>query len=216
MAGLEYARQNVPLAGINLQRAHDDFERASLQIKDKVITREQFDHTRKALEIASAQNDVALSQVKASQAQLDVIQAQLKNTQILAPISGIVAKKWVMPGDIVQAGQPIFTIYDLKNVWITANFEETKIASIYPGAPVRISVDAYPGRDYEGKVLMIGSAAASQFSLIPPNNASGNFTKITQRIPVKISLINYDPKNILGLRRLLPGMSVVVKVSKRK
>jgi membrane fusion protein (multidrug efflux system) len=213
IAGLEYARQNVPLASINLNRSQDDFQRALIQFKDNIITREQYDHARKALDMAQAQHDVALSQVNSSKAQLEVIRTQLKNAHVVSPRSGIVARKWVMPGDIVQAGQPIFTVYDLKDIWITANFEETKIASILPGLSVQVSVDAYPGEKYEGKVLLIGTAAASQFSLIPPNNASGNFTKVTQRIPVKIDLFKLDSNKTQQPGRLLPGMSVVVRVS---
>lgn len=133
IAGLEYSQQNVPVAKINLDRAQDDFDRASFQYKDKVITREQYDHARKALDMAQAQYKVALSQVNSSIAQLAVIETQLRNTQIMAPTTGVVAKKWIVPGDIVQAGQPILTLFDLDSVWVTANFEETKLGSDWPG-----------------------------------------------------------------------------------
>ncbi len=208
-AGLELTKQNVPVAQINLERAKDDFDRASLQYNSNVITREQYDHARKAQELAQAQYAVANSQISASQAQLAVIETQLKNTRIISPTFGVVAKKWAVLGDIVQAGQPILTIFDLQNIWITANFEETKIGSIAPGTPVEITVDSYPGRKFTGKVLLIGAATASQFSLIPPNNASGNFTKITQRIPVKISV---DKPQNDPPASLLPGMSAIVKI----
>ncbi len=211
-ASLEYVQQNVPVANIALDRAKDDFERASMQYNDHVITREQFDHARKALEMAQAQQAVAQSQVKASQAQLAVIETQLSNTTITAAAPGVVAKKWVVPGDIVQPGQPIFTLYDLSNVWVTANFEETKLASIHPGDAVEITVDAFPDHTLTGKVELIGAAAASQFSLIPPNNASGNFTKVTQRVPVKI-LIDQPNRNDPGRPLILrPGMSVEVRI----
>jgi membrane fusion protein (multidrug efflux system) len=210
-ANLDYVRQTLPLAKIGLERAQADFDRAQAQYRDNVVTREQYDHARQALDLAKAQYGVAESQVGASQAQLGVVETQLKNTLILSPTSGVVAKKWIMPGDIVQPGQPIFTIYDLKNVWVTANFEETKLASLLIGSPVRISVDAYPGREFSGRVLLIGAAAASQFSLIPPSNASGNFTKVTQRVPVRISIDQAGQMGSAGTA-LLPGMSVVVKV----
>jgi membrane fusion protein (multidrug efflux system) len=214
-AALEYTEKNVLLAKVGLDRAKDDFDRASIQFGDKVITREQYDHARQALQMAEAQYKVALSQVNTSKAQLGVVETQLKNTRIFAPVSGVVARKWVMPGDIAQPGQPIFTIYDLNNIWITANFEETKLASIHLDDPVEISVDTYPGSKFTGKVLLIGAAAASQFSLIPPNNASGNFTKVTQRVPVKISI---DAGNSGNAEQhsdqisLLPGMSAEVKI----
>ncbi len=210
-AALAYTEQTVSLARIGLDRAQDDFQRAQVQYKDNVIPREQYDHTRQALEMAEAQYKVALSQVNTSKAQLGVISTQLENMQIMSPVSGVVAKKWVMPGEIVQPGQPIFTIYDLNNVWITANFEETKLAAIDANDQVRISVDAYPGRAFTGKVVLIGAAAASQFSLIPPNNASGNFTKVTQRVPVKISIESSGMAS--SQISLLPGMSAVVKIS---
>ncbi len=211
-ANLSLAEQNVPLAEINLQKAQDDFDRSSIQYKDNIISQEQFDHAKKALETARAQSNVARAQVASSRAQIDVIDTQLKNTQIISSINGIVAKKWLMPGDIAQAGQPIFTIYDLENTWVTANFEETKLSLIHPNDVVDVSVDAYPDLHFEGKVILIGAAAASQFSLIPPNNASGNFTKVTQRVPIKISL-NKTSLN-LGQDKLilLPGMSAEVRI----
>jgi membrane fusion protein, multidrug efflux system len=211
-AALDYVQQNVTVARIALDRAKDDFDRAAIQYNDHVITREQFDHARQALEMTQAQQAVALSQVKASQAQLAVIETQLTNTRIIAVASGVVARKWVVPGDIVQAGQPIFTLYNLNDVWVTANFEETKLASIHPGDSVQISVDAFPDRKLIGTVALIGAAAASQFSLIPPNNASGNFTKVTQRVPVRITFANLDNNNPGGRLVLLPGMSVEVKI----
>jgi membrane fusion protein (multidrug efflux system) len=212
VADLDYIQQNVRVASIALGRARDDFGRDSVQFSDHAITREQFDHTRSTLEMAQAQQAVALSHVKASQAQLAVIETELANTRISASSSGVVARKWVVPGDIVQPGQPIFTMFDLNDVWVTANFEETKLASIHPGDSVEISVDAIPGRKFTGMVELIGAAAASQFALIPPNNASGNFTKITQRIPVKILFSDLDGNGTLGQVPLLPGMSVEVKI----
>lgn len=211
-AGLELTLQSVSVAKIGLDRARSDFERASMQNRDGIITSEQYDHARQALEMAEAQYKVALSQVNNSRAQLGIVETQLKNTSIVAPASGLVARKWVMPGDIAQPGQPIFTIYDLNNIWITANFEETKLASIHLNDPVRISVDAYPDRELTGRVLLIGAAAASEFSLIPPNNASGNFTKVTQRVPVKISIESPNHGKNPNRISLLPGMSVEVKI----
>ncbi len=211
-AALDYVQQNVQVAKIALDQARDDFYRDSVQFENNVITRQQFDHAGKALEMARAQQAVAFSHVKASQAQLAVIQTQLKNTRIIASTSGVVARKWVVPGDIVQPGQPIFTLFDLNDVWITANFEETKLASIHPGDSVEISVDAFPGRNLMGTVELIGAAAGSQFSLIPPNNASGNFTKVTQRVPVKIVFTNLDNSDPGKRPVLLPGMSVEVKI----
>jgi membrane fusion protein (multidrug efflux system) len=145
-----------------------------------------------------------------SKAQQEVVKAQLKNSTIYSPIDGVIARKWILEGDVVQQGQPIFTIFDMKNIWITAQFEETRLALVTMGAQVEISVDTYPDIKFSGKVIQIGSNTASQFSLIPPNNASGNFTKVTQRVPVKIS-IDKGNSNV----NLLPGMSVEVRVKER-
>ena len=141
-----------------------------------------------------------------------MVETQLKNSSIVAPIAGVIARKWVMPGDIVQPGQPILTIYDLDSVWVTANFEETKLAFVRLDDAVRISVDAYPGVEFEGRVRLIGAAAVSQFSLIPPNNASGNFTKVAQRVPVKISIESKGSEKNFHPISLLPGMSAEVKI----
>jgi len=211
-ADLAFIRGNVQVARIALDQATDDFYRDSVQFSNNVITRQQYDHAAKALEMARAQQSLALSHVNASQAQLGVIETELANTRIFAAAPGVVARKWVVPSDVVQAGQPIFTLFDLDDVWVTANFEETKLASIHPGDSVEISVDAYSGRKFTGRVELIGAAAASQFSLIPPNNASGNFTKVTQRVPIKIVFTNLDRNGRDNRVTLLPGMSVAVKI----
>jgi membrane fusion protein (multidrug efflux system) len=211
-ANLDLAQQNVLLARVNVQKTQGDFDRAKSQFKNHVIPAEQFDHITKALEMARAQYNIELARVRAAEARLHVIETQLANTRITTPISGVIAKKWSLPGDVVQPGQAIFTVYNTDQIWITANFEETKVAAIHPGDPVEISVDAYNDHKFGGKVLMIGAAAASEFSLIPPNNASGNFTKVTQRIPVKISVEQRSPNQHGDRPPLLPGMSVEVKV----
>jgi membrane fusion protein (multidrug efflux system) len=210
-ANLDLARQSVALSKVNLQKAQDDYSRGTNQFKGQIITQENYDHITKALDMARAQYGIELARVKTADAQLGVIQTQIQNTHIAAPFSGVVAKKWALVGDVVQPSQPILTINDNTNIWITANFEETKLASIHPGDPVQISVDAYGDANFEGEVTLIGASAAAEFSLIPPNNASGNFTKVTQRVPVKISI--RPASNQQGdPPLLLPGMSVEVKV----
>jgi membrane fusion protein, multidrug efflux system len=210
-ARLELAQRSVPLAQVEVNRAQDDFNRAVVQYKGGIVTKEQYDHAQKALEAARAQYSIAISKVSAARAQLGVVEADLQNTIIAAPFDGTVAKRWVLAGDVVQAGQPVFTIYDLKNIWVTANLEETKLGHIRLNDPVEIDVDAYPGMKFTGKVFEIGTYTASEFSLIPPNNASGNFTKVTQRVPVKISIV--DPSVSASADPVLrPGMSVEVSV----
>ncbi len=210
-AALVSAQQSVTLAKVNLDKAADDYRRAEKQFRDHVIPQEQFDHAQKAREIAQAQYTIAVAQVGTAKAQLGVIQTNIQNMTIVAPMNGIVSKRWVLSGDVVQPAQPMLSIYNLSTVWVTANFEETKLSSIRLNDPVEISVDSYPGQTFRGKVIQVGSYTAAQFSLIPPNNASGNFTKVTQRIPVKISIENPSPRVTV----LLPGMSVEVRVKVR-
>ena len=205
-AALDLARQSVALAAVTVQKSQEDFERSAAQFQDAIVTREQYDHARRALDLARAQAGVSQATVVNAEAQLEVVRTQLRNMVISAPAGGVVARKWVVPGDIVQPGQPIYTVFDLTDVWIMANFEETKLSLILPGAPVEVTVDAYADRKFSGRVSLIGAAASSQFSLIPPNNAAGNFTKVTQRVPVKIHLSETRSA------RLLPGMSVEVKI----
>lgn len=218
-ANLNLARESIKLSKVNLSKAQEDFTRAEQQFNENVIPKEQFDHMQKAFEVAKAQLNIDKTKVETSKAQLNVIETELLNTSIYSPMDGIVGKRWVLKGDIVQPGQPIFTIFNLNNIWVTAYLEETKLASINIGDQVDISVDAYPDQSFTGKVYQVGSNTASQFSLIPPSNASGNFTKVTQRVPIKISI---EPVNANGQPelsedlRLLPGMSVEIKIAIRK
>jgi membrane fusion protein (multidrug efflux system) len=216
-AMLALDNESVTLAKVNVEKAEDDFNRAQRQFNDNIIPKEQFDHTQKALEAAKASYNIALTKIGTAQAQLKVIKTEIQNTQIYSPMDGVVAKRWVLSGDVVSPGQPIFTIYDLKNIWVTADLEETKLAPIHLGDTVEISVDTYPDQKFTGQIFQIGSNTASQFSLIPPSNASGNFTKVTQRVPIKISIRpsagQTDPNKKI---KLLPGMSVEISIKVSK
>jgi membrane fusion protein (multidrug efflux system) len=214
-ANLAYAEENTKLAAVEVQKAEDDFNRARTQFQRNVIPQEQYDHARLAVDAADAHQRIAQAQVRTARARLPVLDAQLANTQVVAPLTGIVARRWVLTGDVVQPGQPMFVIYSLDTLWITANFEETKIRHLHPGDSVGVSVDAYPDHDFVGRVRWIGAAAASQFSLIPPNNASGNFTKVTQRVPVRIALERVGAAAGDSVK-LVPGMSVEVRIRKQE
>jgi membrane fusion protein, multidrug efflux system len=213
-ASLANAELSVTLSRINQERAKEDYLRAEEQFKGKVISKEQNDHAQKTYDAARADYAIALSRVGTSKAQLGVVQTQRQHTTIAAPMDGAVAKKWVLEGDVVQPGQPVYSVYDTKDLWVTANVEETKLGHIHQNDPVEIAVDAYHGRGYHGKVLQLGGYTAAEFSLIPPNNASGNFTKVTQRVPVKISIEHSSPGDRTDTP-LLPGMSVEVKIRVR-
>jgi membrane fusion protein (multidrug efflux system) len=150
-----------------------------------------------------AKAGAATAEVQRAQAALEQAQLNMQYTKIVAPVTGILSKRNVEPGQVVQAGQPLFSIVDLDNIWVTANFKETQLKSMRPGQPVDISVDAY-GHTYKGKVESIAGASGARFSLLPPENATGNYVKVVQRIPVRIEFDkDQDPKHMLR-----PGMSV--------
>jgi membrane fusion protein (multidrug efflux system) len=217
---VSYAEGSVTLAKLKLDQARIDFNRAAVQFTDHIISQEQYDHQKIALQTAQAQYNLALDQTKLARAQQETAAANLARTILTSPIDGVVAKKWVMPGDVVQPAQPIYTLYDLSKPWIEANFKETQIHYLKPGDPATITVDAFPGRAFTGRVETIGAATASEFALIPPQNGSGNFTKVTQRVPVRISIdVEADSAAKTAAAphapvaaRLLPGMSAEVKV----
>ncbi|MGA8108581.1 MAG: HlyD family secretion protein [Acidobacteriaceae bacterium] len=160
------------------------------------------------VEIQKAKADQAAAQVDQARAQLAQAKLNLEYCQIHAPLSGIITTKSVQPGQNVGIGQALMTLVSLDNVWITANFKETQLLGMKVGQPVTIHVDAY-GRDYDGKVTQIGGATGSELSLFPPENATGNYVKVVQRIPVRIDLTRPDEDKDHSLR---PGMSVEPKV----
>ncbi len=212
LISLRLAKDNIQLAQVNLNKAQIDFERAKQQLEEKIIPKEDYDHAQSALQSAQAEFDISRTKVGAAEAQLNVINTQLQNTSIYSPMSGVIAKRWVLKGDVVQPGQPIFSIYNLDSVWVTANLQETDLDNIKSGDNVEINVDSYPNDKFEGKVIQLGTNTASQFALIPPSNASGNFTKVTQRIPIKISIRQSDNNGNDDKVILLPGMSVEIKI----
>jgi membrane fusion protein (multidrug efflux system) len=210
-SGLAFAEESLPLSRVNFARAQDDFRRADVQFKKAVITQEQFSHAQRALEAARAELAMAGARIGMARAQLAVAETQLQNMVLVAPFAGMIVKRWLLEGDVAQPGQPIFSMYDLEKVWVTANLEETKLGKLKLGDRVEISVDTYPGRTFWGRLALIGDYTASEFSLIPPNNASGNFTKITQRVPLRIFFDGMGPEEREKFP-LRPGMSVEIKI----
>jgi membrane fusion protein, multidrug efflux system len=218
--------KSLKIFEINLEKTAEDFRRAKEQLAGGVITEESYYHIKKADETAVAQLDAAKAQITVSKSQIStasaavetansqvkVLETQIKNTKLYAPSNGIVAKRWLLPGDIVQPGQSIFTLTNDRKLWVVAYLEETKISEIRPGQEVKFTIDAFPRIKFNGKVFLIGSSTASVFSLIPANNASGNFTKVTQRIPVRISIDSVDNGNELSSYNILSGMSAVIKI----
>ena len=201
VASLAYAKQNLTVAKISLEKSKDDFDRIEKLFSGGATTKESFDHAQNALDTAQAQYSLAQASVDTAGAQLGVIEAQLLNVRIYSPIDGTVEKITLNPGDLVQPGQTILSVNNLDSIYVTANYEETKVGRIRVGAPVLINVDAYSGQLFTGKVELIHAGT------LPSAFQIGDFTKTTQRVPVRIDLTSP-----LGSAILVPGMSVEVKV----
>ncbi len=153
----------------------------------------------------------AEARVASARAVRDQAALQLSYTVVTAPVAGIVSKKSVESGQLVQAGQPLMAIVPLYDVWVIANLKETQIERVAPGAEAEIKADAYPGLVFQGHVESVSPATGAKFSLLPPDNATGNFTKIVQRIPVRVQL-DAAADSVHPLR---PGMSVSVTIRTR-
>jgi membrane fusion protein (multidrug efflux system) len=161
--------------------------------------------------VQQAKAKSAMADVQQAQARVDQAQLNLSYTHITAPTAGIVNKKNVQVGANLSIGQDLLTIIPLTNLWVTANFKETQLARMHPGQNVTIKVDALGGRKFHGKVTQIGGATGSRLSLFPPENATGNYVKVVQRIPVRIDFTNLQQED--GDYALRPGLSVTPEVA---
>ena len=201
-AAVANARSTAAAAEQAVTQARARIAQAEASVKNAESRPEQISAQKSRAQAAQAQ-------AQSSAAALQQAQLNLQYTTIVAPVSGLVGQRSAQPGQNVSVGQQMMTIVplDSQNIWVTANFKETQLKNMRPGQNVKISVDAY-GRTFQGKVLNIGGATGSLFSLLPPENATGNYVKVVQRIPVKIILdAGQDPKHQLRL-----GMSVEPKV----
>jgi membrane fusion protein (multidrug efflux system) len=193
-AGLRVAESKLSQARAGEQQAHAELQTAQTGPSQVAATK--------------ARASAAEARVQQFRAALAQAELNLQYTTIKAPVRGIVSKKGVNVGQVVQAGQPLLAIVQIDDVWVTANYKETQLKSMRPGQRAVISVDAYGGREYKGKVDSIAGATGARFSLLPPENATGNFVKVVQRVPVKIVLDpGQDPEHLLR-----PGMSVTPTV----
>jgi membrane fusion protein (multidrug efflux system) len=166
---------------------------------------------REQVEIVSARAASAAAKVEMARAALEQAKLNLSYTEVRAQAGGVVSRKTVEAGQVVQPGQPLLALVPLDDVWVTANFKESQLKRIRAGQPVEVAVDAYGGRTFRGRVDSIAAATGSRFSLLPPENATGNYIKVVQRIPVKIVLEQgQDAEHLLR-----PGMSVVPTVLTR-
>jgi membrane fusion protein (multidrug efflux system) len=195
------AEQAVQVAESRLVQSRADLDKAEAELRAARTGPQQVAITR-------AHASSAAARVKEAQAALDQAELNLQYTIVKAPVDGQVSKKTVEVGQVIQAGQPLMAIVPLEDVWVTANFKETQLKEMRPGQPVTISVDAYGGRKYRGHVQSIAAATGEKFSLLPPENATGNYVKVVQRVPVKILFEKgQDPEHLLR-----PGMSVIPTV----
>lgn len=194
------ARAALQSAEANAISAIRNFERYEELIDKSDISQQQFDD-------AKAQAFSAKAQVDQAKAALLQAELNLSYTKINVPNAGKVAQRTVEPGMYVNAGQPLFALVR-PDIWVTANFKETQITHMRPGQPVKIRVDTYPGKVFKATVNSIQAGSGARFSLFPPENATGNYVKVVQRVPVKITFDEpWDPKYPVG-----PGMSVEPKV----
>ncbi len=190
------AKANVDAATAAVASAESRAAQAQAQAEGARTVPDQLKMTRARAGAATAEVQRAISAL--AQAELN-----LKYTKIVAPVTGVLSKRSVEPGQTVQAGQPLFSIVNLDDIWTTANFKETQLKIMRVGQKATIKVDAY-GRDYNGTVESIGAATGARFSLLPPENATGNYVKVVQRIPVRIRFDKDQDTN----HQLRPGMSV--------
>jgi membrane fusion protein (multidrug efflux system) len=228
--------ESVASAETRLWKAQQDMDRVNAMAKDNAATPQQVDAMKAEVDVATAQLAMARKQAGAAQAQaggsrshakvqqaqielaeamvaqreaeLKLAQIRLGNTVITAPFDAIISKKSVEPGQYLSVGAPVCAAVDVHDVWITANFMETQLAHMRPGQPVKVEVDAYPDLDLTGHVTSLSGATGARFSLLPPDNATGNFVKVTQRLSVRIDLDPVKDSSVM----LAPGLSAVVDV----
>jgi membrane fusion protein (multidrug efflux system) len=162
--------------------------------------------------VREAERELAVAQLREAEADLALARLNLDHTEIRAPIAGVVTRKNVEVGQVAQAGQPLLALVSLEHVWVVANFKETQLRRVRPGQPAEVVVDTFPDRTYAGRVESISAGTGSRFSLLPPENASGNWVKVVQRVPVKIVLDGAGGPDPHILR---PGMSAVVSIGIR-
>jgi membrane fusion protein (multidrug efflux system) len=207
LATLDSRKASVREAEQNIAVAQSAIDQASQRIPQADASIESAMTAPKQVQVSEARAKSAAAQVAQKKALLDQAKLNLSYCTIVAPVNGIVGKKTVELGENISPGEQLMAVVPLDDIWVTANFKETQLDHMNRGQRVRFSVDAF-GKEYSGKVENVGGASGSRFSLLPPENATGNYVKVVQRIPVRI---NIDPGQNDD-HRLRPGMSVDPKV----
>ena len=235
----ESYEQNIISARANLDKAQNNSDRVSNLFKIKAATAEQLEMAETGLAVARAdyakavsakksllstsqsmrslaksdENQVVLAEAQVTQCEAELLLAtnQLGYAVIRSPENGIVSKRAVEAGQYISAGQSLCALVDNENLWITANFKETQLKNIKTGQDVTITLDAFPEAMLTGKIESFSGATGAKYALLPPDNATGNFIKIAQRVPVRISI---DRSSDSSRRRFFPGLSAYVRVRK--
>ena len=198
-----------------LRAAHEGVRQAQARIEQAQAELRNAQISPKTVAATKAKSQSADAQAQRYKAALDQAQLDLKYTTIVAPVDGIVGKRSAQVGQNVQPGQDLMSVVPLREIWITANFKETQLEYMKPNQPVKIKVDTYGGRAWKGHVTSIGGATGARYSLLPPENATGNYVKVVQRIPVRIDLDDADKPDFNHDGALRPGMSVIPDVRVR-
>ena len=223
------ARKEYEVALLAEELSTKNYERAKTQYDGDAIPLETLQTIEEAWKTSKLQVEIAQNRVQATRASIEVtkrsaqaamanistLETDLSFYQVVAPSDGIIGKRWTLPGDMIEAGQTIFTLNMGSDIWVAVYLEETKFSDIYIGQEAKFTLDAYNKLTFYGRIYYIGNNAASEFSLIPPNNASGNYTKVTQRIPLKISIdkVTGDSKQKAKMK-LVSGMSAEIHIIK--
>ena len=191
--------------GQKLEQATAGYARAQADVQ---ANRALIAAQRHQLEVLSGTKKQRAADLEGAKATRAAARLRLGYTRITAPFDGVVGEREVQPGDYVNIGSNLINVVPLPDVYVIANYKETQLTRVKPGQPVDVTVDSFPNETLLGRVERIAPASGSQFALLPPDNATGNFTKVVQRIPVRIALNKSQPL----LERLLPGMSVVTRI----
>ncbi len=229
-ASLSSARSNLEVLRIRQSKAANDLNRDKKLFEGNAITKRQVDDSQSAFDVTTKQLETSQMDVKVAETRLEVLrslvgkaeaQADIKKARIdqqklklsycriYAIADGKLGKRNVDQGQFIQSGTPLFTIVNTESRWVVANFKENQVKNLHQGQVVSIKIDGYPSLDVQGKVVSLSDATGARFSLLPPDNATGNFVKVTQRIPIRIEIIDAGKyKDVLRA-----GMSVIVSAA---
>ncbi len=192
-----------------LKVAMGTYQASKAAYQEALVKRRTITLAEKTVAEAKMALKAAMARVKRARRQVEAAKLNLEHTKVKSPLTGVVAKRFMNQGDYAAPGYPVLSLYNTRDIYVIANLEETKARHVKLGAPVDIWVDTYPGVKLKGKVVRIGSASSAKFALIPRDVTAGEFTKVVQRIPIKIAVTDNKGK------RLLPGMSVEVGIKNK-